>query len=478
MKNMKSTWITKYTFILFVIFLLGTFLRFYKLQPNLTFNGEMGYDYMTIRSFVENHQIPLIGPRTSHEWFFIGPLFYWIFGILMPLFHYSVLVGAYFFAIVGVVSILVCYVTIKPLFGERVALISSFLVSFSPLWVALAHDARFNGMTAILFFPFYYLLVKSVKDRGKSLFMLGVTLGIMFSFFPSPILLLPGAVVVIFIYRKKVDKKYFLPGILGFLIPNVPYLIYNAMHKFQIIGDLIAWIPFRILGFFGLYPKNTATPYVLQVNVVGLYTFFQQTYLNSNNILIFALSLAVFIYAFTKIRGNLPLAVLMIIFGTSYLGLFLHGAPPQHYYLVIFPIPVILLGIFLENIGKKYLWAAVLILGYLVIFNFNFYFSANWFGVNSIRMSEDHNYVPYSLQEKIAGFIAKDAGSNKFSIGRVGPLDEFGDNFSLNYQFLLWGLGKKPVDSEPLKYTIYEDTSNLPQNEKIFWVENIAISKK
>jgi GT2 family glycosyltransferase len=468
---------SKYSLMLLGILALGTFLRFYLLQHNMIFNGEMGYDYMTIQNFVENHQIPLIGPRTSHEWFFIGPLFYWIFGILLPLFSYNVAVGAYFFAVVGVISIYVCYLVVKSLFGRKAAIISSFLVSFSPLWVTLARDARFNAMTAVLFFPFYYLLVKSIKDKGKSLFLLGLALGIMFSFFPSPILLLPGTIVAIFLYRRQVDKKYFLPGILGFLIPNIPYLIYNATHKFEILKNLFIWIPYRILGFVGLYPKNTVTPNILQTNISGLYTFFQQSFLHDNDILIFALSIVVFSYAIIKIRTNLALRVLMIIFGTSYLGLFLHGAPPQHYYLVVFPVPIILLGLLLEKMSKKYFWAVILILGYLLIFNFKFYFSKEWFGVNTIRMSEDMNFVPYSLQIKIVDFIANDSGPRKFNLARVGPLDQFGENFSLNYQFLLRNINKMPDKSAPLIYTIYEDTSGLPQNGKIYWIENVAVSK-
>jgi len=467
----------KWKLILFVILVLGTFLRFYKIPQTALFTGEVGYDYMTIRTFVENHQIPLIGPRTSHEWFFIGPLFYWIFGILLPLFNYNALVGAYFFAIVGVASILVCYWVVKLLFGQKTAIISSFILSISPLWILLTREARFNAMTAVLFFPFYYLLVKSIKDKGKSLFILGITLGIMFSFFPSPILLLPGAIATIFIFRREVNKRYFLPGILGFLIPNIPYLIYNATHKFEILKNLFIWIPYRILGFIGLYPKNTVTPNNLQTNGTGLYTFFQQSYLHDNNILIFVLSVTVIIFAIVKMRKNLALTVLMIIFGTSYVGLFLHGAPPQHYYLVIFPVPIILLGLFLQRLSKKYLWAVVLILGYLLIFNFKFFFSESWFGIDSIRMSGDRTFVPYSLQLKIADFIAKDAGHANFSLARVGPWDFFGENFSLNYQFLLWNLDKKEDQSASLRYTIYEDTSNLPQNEKIFWIENIAISK-
>jgi hypothetical protein len=469
--------ISKVNLILLVILIFGTFLRFYKIQSNLVFGGEMGYDYMTIRTYVENHQIPLIGPRTSHEWFFIGPLFYWIFCLLLPVFNYSVLVGSYFFGTVGVISIIVCYWTVKTLFGEKVGLISSFLISFSPLWIQITHDARFNAMTAVLFFPFYYFLVKSIRDQGRSLFKLGIILGIMFSFFPSPILLLPGAAVTIFIYRKRINNKYIIPGILGFVIPNIPYLIYNALHKFEIIGNLLIWIPYRVMGFFGLYPKNTVTLGILQNNIKSLYTFFQQSYLQNSDLLTIILFIAVLIFTVIQLKKNLPLQVLAIIAGISYLGIFINGDPPQHYYLVMYPVPIILLSLFIIKLSKKYLWVTVLICGYLLFMNLQYYFSNKWFYINSTRVSDDYNYVPYGLQLKISKFIANDAGSSKFKLARAGQLDFFRENYSLNYHYLLWGLGKKPDQSAELIYTIYENTSNLPANTKFIWIENVAISK-
>jgi hypothetical protein len=302
-------------------------------------------------------------------------------------------------------------------------------------------------------------------------------LGIMFSFFPSPILLLPGSLVVIYIYKKQNVKKYLLFGIMGFLIPNIPYLIYNILHKFEILKNLFIWIPYRILGFFGFYPKNTVTTNVIKDNVVGLYTFFQQSYLNSNSILIFILVIVVLIFTIRSIKKNQPLQILLILSGISYLGLFLHGSPPQHYYLVIFPVPIILLSLLIEKLGKKWIWLSVLILGYLFISNLKFYFSKDWFYVDTVRMSNDMTYVPYSLQMKVAMFIANDSDNKRFSISRVGLLDYFGENFSLNYQYLLWNLNHKPVTDAKLKYTIYENTTDLPKNQKIYWIENIAITK-
>ena len=61
------------------ILLLGTFLRFYRFFPNFIFNGEMGTDYLNVWGMLHGTRTWLIGPRTSHEWFFIPPLAYWIY---------------------------------------------------------------------------------------------------------------------------------------------------------------------------------------------------------------------------------------------------------------------------------------------------------------------------------------------------------------------------------------------------------------
>ena len=460
-----------------LILALGTFLRFYKIQDNLIFNGEIGYDYTTIRSFVENKTFPLIGPRTSHEWFFVGPIFYWIFALLLPLFNYNVLTGAYFFAIIGVLSIYFCYHYVEKLFGKGVGLISSFLLSISPLWVALTRDSRYNALTAILFLPFYYFLVKSLSDKGKSLFIVGLLLGVMFSFFPSPILLLPGAMVVLFIYRKLIQKKYLLSGLLGIIIPNVTYIYFNLTHNFEILTNLVSWIPYRILGFVGLYPKNTVTTHVLSDNLLGLYTFFQQSYLSSSSVFSIFLFLIGLIYLFMNFKKSREIKVLTILFVVSYIGLFLHGSPPQHYYLVIFPVPLIVLSLILYDLSKKYLWLAFLILGMLLTSNLMYFFSDKWFYIDSKQVSDDLYYVPYSLQLRVAKFIVMDSEGREFALSRVGTSDYFANDFSLNYQYLLKLIGSRLNSQSKLRYTIYEDTEQIPEDKKVHWEENLAIIK-
>src|SRR3989344_7602801 len=97
--------------------------------------------------------------------------------VLLLIFNYNPAVGAYFFAVIGVLSVYLFYKVVSTLIGKHPGLIASYLLAISPAWVRLTRDSRFNAIAALLFFPFIYLLVRSVKEydrhQGKNLFMLG-----------------------------------------------------------------------------------------------------------------------------------------------------------------------------------------------------------------------------------------------------------------------------------------------------------------
>lgn len=472
-----SARINKWNIAFLLILILGTFLRFYRLEQNLIFNGEMGYDYLTIKGYLDKGEIPLIGPRTSHEWFFIGPLFYWIFGILLSITKWSVLSGAVFMAVIGGVSVVFCYLAIRDLFGQKVGIISSYLLAISPLWISLAREARFNSITSLLFFPFLYHLVKSIQNGGKDLFLLGFILGVMFSFFPSPILLLPSTFAVLFVYMDKLVKKNLLNGLIGLTIPLVPYLIYNATHNFEILLNLAKWIPYRILGFLGLYPKNNASSEVIASNVTGLYSFFQESWIWQNNILVLILFISVGIFIL-KTKKTLELKVLLLIFIVSYIGLFVHGSPPKHYYLVMFPVPIIFLSILIEKLVERSRVFVFIILAGVSLINFKYYFSDKWFYIDNKKVSDDGYYVPFELQKAVAKHIVYEAKGKAVKIQRVGKYDNFEEDFSLNYQYLIKISGGIVDNNSGLVFTIYEDTSRIPGEETIVLISNLVVSKK
>src|SRR3989344_8963697 len=95
-------------YLLILILFIAAFLRFNRLRENLIFHGELGVDYLAIRDIIEGKRTALLGPRTSHEWLYLAPLFYWLLAVLLPLFNYHPIAGAYFFAAIGVLSVYLC----------------------------------------------------------------------------------------------------------------------------------------------------------------------------------------------------------------------------------------------------------------------------------------------------------------------------------------------------------------------------------
>ena len=455
-----------YSVLLFLIFGLGVFLRFYQMQQNLLFSGEMGTDYINVWNINHGGRTFLLGPRTSHEWFYISPVAYWIYAIFLSIWKYNPVVINIFWGVVGSLAVLVCYSIVKKLFNKNVALISAFLLSVSPAWILQTRNARYNLVAAILFLPYFYYLKNSIEDKGKSLFKLGLILGLTMSFFPSPILLIPAVLVSFIFYKVRPKFKYIFYSIVGFIIPNLAFLVYELTNKFDITIKLLSWIPYRILGFFGVYQKNTIDSKVLSQNFYSIYQFFSRSFVGYEGVISIVIFIAIVISTiflskklFKDRHKEMPFYLLIINLLVSYIGLFIHGNPPTHYYLVIFPIPLILAALIIDKLfhRKSVIIFLTLAFGGIGIFGL---VRTNWFYTYKEKINYAKNLVPYSTQQKVTNSIIKSAGGNKFSLSRIGSDDQFENNFANNYIFLLTTRGAIIDPKSNIKFTIIEGANN------------------
>ena len=347
-------------FAVILITLLAGFLRFYRFSPNLIFNGEMGTDYINVWNMLHGDRTWLIGPRTSHEWFFIPPLAYWIYTVVMFIGKMSPVSINIFWGIIGSLSVPISFYYIKKLFDNKVALISSFLIAVSPAFLVQTRDARYNLVVSILFLPYLYYLKKSLDDKGKSLLKLGLVLGLMMSFFPSPILLIPAAAASLAFFKVKPKLKCIGKFILGFLIPNITFFIYEIGNKFEITTKLLTWVPYRILGFFGLYPKNTVDSVIVSQNTASIYKFVSSLFslkigmMAGSLFILLTIGLIYFSWKNYKNRKKeISYFLLLINLLVCGIGLFIHGNPPSHYYYTIYVVPLIFGAYFLTKLFKK-----------------------------------------------------------------------------------------------------------------------------
>jgi len=471
---------SKWNFMFLLVFVLGIFLRFYRLPENIVFTGEIGHNYLAIKNFVQNKQIPLVGPPTSHPWLYFGPLFYWILAPFLILFKYNPIVGSYFFAVLGSLLLLINFMVVRKVFNNLIAVLSSLFLAVSPSFVELTRQSRFFSLVVLLFYPFYLSLLK------LRLFWMGLIFGLMMNFHLSVLILLPAVLIFLYMKKSKLRSRDFYNGLLGFLVPNIPFLIYDAKDGFLMTRKLIMWIPYRIAGFLGFYPKNNLSSYVFDKNLEGVINFISRSFITDS---FWISSLVVFVFLISlylvwkKNKGkrkdwNIYLLPLFFILG--YLAIFIHGVPPQHYFLPLYPIPIILISYFLSEIfkwnwGKYFSTLFVLI---VLLVNFKYFFSGNYFYKDQDRIL--NKLVPYKLQLNAVNAIIRDAGGRDFVLERVGPFDYFEGDYAQNYQYLLWWKRNEPKIRANTEYTIYEgkEKSIDISSKMIFNTEDLKIVRK
>lgn len=428
------------------IIILAIFLRSHRISENLFFNGELGQNYLAIKDAFFSHQIPLLGPPTSHPWLSFGPLFYYIFGPFLIVNHWDPNTGPYFFGVISIVAVIMNYYLVKKYFDEKTAIISSYLIAISPTWIQLARESRFFSLVAYLFYPFLMIALKTIELLNrKNVFLLGLTFGIMLNFHLAPIFLLPPLAILFWRQREKMMNKIGLAiyGAIGFVIPNIPFLIYNLKTKFDMITKFAVWIPYRS----AIYHQ-----FDLGFTLNVIYKFFANAILPDSNILGILVLICVLAGAYLSIKKNI-VKVLLLFLGFGIIALILHKDPPSHYFYVLYPIPVIFFSILLMKV-KSFLRNALLIL--ITVVNFTFLFSDKWFYINENKVTQNIN-VPYKLQLTVVRRIISDAGDKPFNLRRVGYSDQFDDFYEQNYDYLLWRGGDEPKKySAELSYTLIE----------------------
>lgn len=473
------TSINKYHIGLFFVFLLGFFLRFYKISDIFPFEGETGDNLLTIKNYFYAREIPLIGPPTSHPWLYFGPFFYWIYGPILWLFKFNPVSHAYFGAFCSLIIIPLNYFFVKKLFGPKIAIISSFLISFSPLFLSFSVWGRFFSIITLLIYPLMYFFYKILEGEKKYLLHFAFTYSIMFGFHYSQLMLLPFFIMM-FLYKKiHLSLRQFLISLVVFFIPFIPFVFYDLSKGTDMIKNLILWIPYRVLGFVGLYPKNTLSEKVLTENTSSIMDFINQSFLFTKDFSLLFLSAIIFalIFILIKKRKSFPHVFIALWFFWGVLAVFVHGSPPIHYFLPILPLPIILFSIFLSKVTTKKVGKFIVIFFLLFLFlsNVKHLFSSQWFYKPITKLINFS--VPYNLQLRIADSIIKDASGRRFVLKRVGQNDQFEKDYAQNYIYILWWKGNEPRNNSNLSYTIYEDIKKFPKKlgskEKVLQISNI-----
>jgi 4-amino-4-deoxy-L-arabinose transferase-like glycosyltransferase len=223
--------------IFIIIFLIGLFLRIIyleKIPPGLYIDHvTKAYDAYSILKSGKNvygEKFPLFFDTglDRREPIFIYTISFFIF--LFGLSKISVSLAAVFY---GTMTILATYLFVKSTFGEKEALISSFLIAVSPWNFVLSRNVfRVISLPFFLVMGLYFWRISDFKNK-KYIALSGIFFGLVLYTYTTSRLFLPLILISLFVidFKKIIKrKKSIIVFILSFLITSLPFIYYFTLN--------------------------------------------------------------------------------------------------------------------------------------------------------------------------------------------------------------------------------------------------------
>ena len=463
-----ATNINKVNIFLVFILCVASFLRFYRLSDLMMFIGDQGWFYLSARDMILTGNIPLVGPETSHPWIHHGPLWTYVLAIILWVFNFNPVAPAYFIAGLGVVTVWLLYKVSSEMFTKRVGLIASFLYATSPLIVLNAripyHTSPIPFFAILLFYSVYKWMKGNVYFFPPITFLIAVLYNheLTTFVFSIPLFLL----ITYGFWKKKkwaiglLNKKMIFSSVVLFMIPMVPFVLYDIGHGYkQTIGFLV-WVLYRLVSFpLSIFGFDKGTFYPVH-SFLELSSYLQQLIFASNliiSLLIFGLSVGLFFYLFIRELRNrsldLGIVLLFLYLFIPLFALFLHRVPIEADILLISPFIIIAMAVFVDRLMnfsllKKFL---ILILLFISFVNVRFILSTNYLTINTAK-----DRLTISKQLRAADSIIQIAKGKNYNLEGKGELSFF-PVFTMPYEYFLWWKGYPPTKEKVgLKIVVWE----------------------
>ncbi len=460
-----------------LIITFAVVIRLYNAFAFPSYSAEIAQHYLEIIKLLQGNLL-LSGPLTSHLWLRLGAIPYYLFFPVFWATRFHPLTLFYFWTFADIAMIFMNYFVVKRLLNKNAGLLSTVLLSISPLHLVSNRVPGFYSFIIPLTYVLLLYLNKTVKKRSVPIWPIFLIVGFMINLHAAALLLVPVFIIVGIVLRKS-SKKAIIQSTISFLIPNLPFILSDFMNRFDSTLHLMLWIPYKLLNLImgkTLGLNRAITP---DITIFTIIDFLKINFFPPNYPLvlgIFILS-ALVIYLFSKRhRPMIYIIYFWLFFGI--VTLVIHKNPPFHYFVPILILPIIIASCILDELLKKNRIITSLIIFIAVAINMVFIFSPRYLFQ---KQSRDIFNIPYKTQERVARFIIQDVGGKKFILSRIGPFDTYANQFKENYEYLLWWMGNKPVEKSNLEYIIVEDKNRLQKNiiiKSIAEIDGILILKE
>ncbi len=255
MKNFLKTFLTKNNFLLILIFVLATFIRFYNFPNRVTFWSEQARSLIVSANYIKEKP-SLLGQEyfrqdSNSHIIYSGALFNYSLIPLLIVSNYNPITITLFFAVLNLLTGIVVYWAVKRMFGNGPALISATLFLFNDFMIY--HSLfiwNYNYLPLIGILIFYLTFKNLKKENWKYIFLLGLVSGVGISL-QILFALIALSIFTINIWHSGRKIKYSVLFIFGMILGNLPLVIFDLRHNFYQLQTLLQYLIDTLLGKSG-----------------------------------------------------------------------------------------------------------------------------------------------------------------------------------------------------------------------------------
>lgn len=374
---------------------------------------------------------------------FHPPLYFLLIWLWTHIFGFTEISSRSLSVLFGIFAVYILYLLVKDVFNKKIALVSSLLLTTSPLIIYYSQEARMYSLDVFASVFCFYGFVKLLKHQKYGLpiyiFSVGITLLSDYLLF----FILFAQLIYILIWSRNVLIRF----ITGVFIGSIPFLLWLPVFIKQLSSGLLSasvlpvWA--EIVG--GANGKNIflffAKSYIGRVSI-------ENDYLYVAYVLFFTFLMFYLVFSGIKFKSNYKYLFILWFFIPLTLSFIISFFIPVFaYFRLIFVLPALYILISLGIVSFK----RNLITVFVVIILINNFFFLSFYYLNPKFQREDwRNAVSYiDLNKKSSDVVLVENNTDLSPLVYYYP----------SKRDLLFGLNKIPANTEtdintiPLKYT-------------------------
>ena len=371
---------------LYLILFLVTLFNIY-LSSSLVRRGEVNFFNDVARDFLllqelDEKKIVLIGPRSSTNGLFHGPLWTYINYPAFVIGNGSPVVVSWFWIMIECIFLITGFYMVKKLFG---ALPAFAFIALTSIQMVSHMGGIFHAEATIFFIPFLFfticMYIKSKKNLYLVLHLLALAILIQLEIGVGlQFLMLSVLLVIWFIIKNKLWRHFFTFSLIPLFLSNL--ILFDLRNNLRMAKAIFSTGgSFHFFVTFGSWLENRIN------NTISLQLFNNSV----NNFFVYIVFIFVVMATILLIRNankhrHIYLLLLFYYFGYMILSFFNKGILLHHYVYLLIPLTTVWLVSFLTS-KYKILFIPLIV----IIFYLNFIFATSYVASRESRMGTDYN---------------------------------------------------------------------------------------